>query len=214
MKHLLLTIAALITLTIAAYGVASDWRREGPLVHPTCCLAAAAAPTGTIFTIGGTDVFDGPTTKVFRYRPGDDTWVAAPSLPQPRTGHAAAIGGDGRLYAIGGTDGHTRLASVVALRPGIGAAWVEVAPLPTPREDLGAAAGNNGKIYVVGGLTDHVVRALQIYDPATNKWKPGAPMLTPRRGMGVGPRGGWKDIRHRRVDSPGLEVGRSLRPSN
>jgi len=83
--------------------------------------------------------------------------------------------------------------TVFALRPGLGAAWTSVAPLPTPRAFLDAATGADGRIYVVGGYDfgayHYGSNVLEIYDPATNQWTTGAPMPTPRYGLGVA-RGG------------------------
>ena len=43
-----------------------------------------------------------------------------------------------------------------------------------------------GKIWVVGGCDAwNPLSSVEIYDPATNAWKPGPPMGTPRRGCGL-----------------------------
>ena len=46
-----------------------------------------------------------------------------------------------------------------------------VAPLPFARSDV-AAARVNGKIYVFGGClgSGHILRAVDVYSPATNQW--------------------------------------------
>jgi N-acetylneuraminic acid mutarotase len=151
----------------------SNWTKRASLPSPTCCLAAAAGSEGTIFAIGGVDVFTGVSARVYRYRPSANEWFAAPDLPAPRAGHAAATGDDGRIYVVGGGDGHNLLSSVLALKPGSGAQWTNRAPLPTPRSDLGAATGPDGRIYVIGGISDSILDTLEIYDPATNKWTTG-----------------------------------------
>jgi N-acetylneuraminic acid mutarotase len=55
--------------------------------------------------------------------------------------------------------------------------WLRKAP---------AGAAINGKFYVVGGFIRPAnvnIGALQIYDPATNRWTSGSPMPTPRSSL-------------------------------
>lgn len=69
--------------------------------------------------------------------------------------------------------------------------WEKRASAGVPRSELsGAAVG--GLLYTVGGrdLTGAVCQigvcdTLEIYDPATDSWTKGAPMPTPRAGLGV-----------------------------
>jgi N-acetylneuraminic acid mutarotase len=162
------------------------WKLLAPLSIPRYALAAAAAPDGSIFVIGGADVEVPEVLAVVEvYRPGSNQWRAAPSLPRPRARLAAATGGDGRIYAIGGW-GDGLLNSVLALTPGADR-WVAVAPMSVGRQLLGATAGADGRIYVVGGHNNlgGALNLLEIYDPARDQWTPGAPMPTPRYGMGV-----------------------------
>ena len=86
--------------------VSTAWPRRSRLAfrfRPRYALAAAAAPDGSIFAIGG--AADGDVLDVVEvYRPGSNQWDAAPALPRRRYRLAAAAGGDGRIYAIGGSD--------------------------------------------------------------------------------------------------------------
>ena len=148
-------------------------------------IAAATAPDGSIFVIGGAGT-NGVTTTVEVLSPHGNKWSVGPSLPSPRYRLAAATGGDGRVYAIGGSDaGYLGIfASVFALTPGA-SQWVEVAPMPTPRQLPAATTGIDGLIYVAGGSnvlnsTVNILNALEIYNPATGRWTTGAPMPTPR----------------------------------
>lgn len=61
--------------------------------------------------------------------------------------------------------------------------WLNKTALATARSQHGAIAAN-GKIYVFGGVnTTGPLTSLEIYNPATNTWSPGAPMPGASRGM-------------------------------
>ncbi|TDB81562.1 kelch repeat-containing protein [Micromonospora sp. KC721] len=186
---------------------AVEWRAEDPLSSPRYALAAATAPDGSIFAIGGSD--NSKTGVVEVYSPRTRQWKAGPSLPHWRYRHAAATGGDGRIYAIGGGSPGGEgvfLRSVLALTPGDDH-WVPVAPMPTGRQLLAAAAGTDGRIYAVGGRYYDVLATLEIYDPTVDRWATGAPMPAPRYGMGVA---GGPDGRIYAIGGQGARVGSIL----
>ena len=168
-----------------------NWKPEDDLPSSRYALAAATAPDGSIFVIGGA-VGASTVNTVDVYSPHGNRWVSGPALPHPRYRHAAATGGDGRIYAIGGGDPGgvgAFLSSVVALTPG-SQQWVSVAGMPTGRQLPGATTGSDGRIYVVGGHNfvggiENVLDVLEIYDPATNQWAQGAPMPTARYDVAV-----------------------------
>ncbi len=62
-------------------------------------------------------------------------------------------------------------------------------PTPVSRAAAGATTGVLApkRIYVFGGEVDAnvVTNLTQVYDPETDTWTTGAPMLTPRRALGV-----------------------------
>jgi N-acetylneuraminic acid mutarotase len=162
------------------------WTPRAPLSSPRYALAAATAPDGSIFAIGGADGASS-SAVVEVYRPTSKQWSVAPSLPRPRYRLAAATGGDGRIYAIGGSDPGGEgafLSSVLALTPGADQ-WVPVAAMSVGRQLLAATAGADGRIFAVGGHNGRALNLLEIYDPARDQWTTGAPMLTPRYEMGV-----------------------------
>jgi N-acetylneuraminic acid mutarotase len=186
---LVLLFAAQAIVAAIPVRAARSWERGPELAESLYALAAAAAPDGSVYAVGGAGENDA-TTDVYRLRRKDaGHWSAAPSLPAPRYRLAAATGGDGRIYAIGGYEPGYQgwRSSVFALKPG-SKAWVTVASMPTPRDSLGAATGADGRIYVVGGynlLLGGPLATLEIYDPETNEWTQGPPMPTPRYGLGV-----------------------------
>ncbi len=130
-----------------------EWKLLASLSSSRYALAAATAPDGSIFAIGGAVVGGDLSAVVEVYRPESNQWSAAPALPHTRYRLAAATGGDGRIYAIGGSDPGGEgafLSSVVALTPGT-EQWVAVAPMSVGRQLLAATTGADGRIYAVGG---------------------------------------------------------------
>jgi N-acetylneuraminic acid mutarotase len=179
--------------TSRAKGPILKWRLENDMPSSRYALAAATAPNGSIFVIGGSSDTSILNT-VDEYSPHKKRWESGPPLPSPRYRLAAATGGDGRIYAIGGSDPFPGgegafLNSVLFLTPG-SKQWVPITPMPTARQLLGAATGIDGRIYVVGGSNvvngiSNVLNVLEIYDPATGPWVQGAPMPTPRYSVAV-----------------------------
>src|SRR6266542_1410163 len=81
------------------------WTTAAPLALARDWLAAATAPDGRLYAIGGNG--EGPGSEqafgeVEIYAPADDKWTAGPPLPTPRYGLGAVTGADGNIYVIGG----------------------------------------------------------------------------------------------------------------
>ena len=62
--------------------------------------------------------------------------------------------------------------------------WIEKAPMPTNRHDLQAIAVE-GEIYAISGAGDHTVHVVEIYDVASDTWRPGPPIPTQRGWFGA-----------------------------
>lgn len=148
------------------------------------------------------------------YDARDGTWSEKAPMKHARQLHAAAVGRDGKLYVFGGvaTKGSTAqregeswesfmargdrgqraaatsLASVEIYDPKTDT-WSEGRPMPRPRQSMGAALGADGRIYVVGGAPSYSdpvqMDAVDIYDPASNTWQAGPPLLYARNGHAV-----------------------------
>ena len=91
------------------------------------------------------------------------------------------------IYAIGGSDGKSELYSMEELRLSSSSKEWKVLParLSTPRSDFGAAV-LCGQIYVVGGtFYSNVLRSAEVFNIQGNRWRPVAPMTTPRNGVSV-----------------------------
>jgi Kelch motif/Domain of unknown function (DUF4214) len=146
-------------------------------------LAAALAPDGSIFALGGTGETAQPLSSVQTYNATSNLWVGGPPMLQPTTGLAAVTGPDGRIYVLGGTTFTTPTNSVESYSP-TSNTWESVAPLPIARSDLAAATGPDGRIYAIGGVAPFgPTNVVEAYTPATNTWTSAASLPTPLAAM-------------------------------
>jgi len=129
---------------------------------------------------------------VEEYDPATNTWRARRPMPTPRN-HATAGVVNGKVYVIGGRVagafiGVSTNVDVTEEYDPATDTWGAVrARMPTPRSAI-ASGTYNGKIYVTGGEGQTGVymstfRALEAYDPATNRWTSLANMPVSRHGL-------------------------------
>jgi N-acetylneuraminic acid mutarotase len=157
------------------------WTGAAAMPTPDYELAAAAAPDGRIYAMGGYPA----NKRLDVYNPASDNWFTAADLPVARGGLAAVTGPDGRIYAIGGYNSAKQSTKTVEVYDTANNTWSTAASMPTARNDLAAVVGPNGRIYAIGGYTNYVnpVNTVEVYDPASNTWSTAAPMPTARGGL-------------------------------
>ncbi len=169
------------------YDPAKDtWRPRAPVPRSLDHIGAVVVK-GKIYAIGG--FVGGGTHKdgqntAFEYDPVLDTWRILAPMKSGR-GSVGVAEFDGKIHAIGGRapDGST-VATHEVYDPATNA-WKELAPLPKARDHADVTAAE-GKIYFAGGrfgATADRTNMMDIYDPKTDIWSPGPPMLTPRSGL-------------------------------
>jgi len=113
--------------------------------------------------------FNGETGNTYAYTPLYDTWEQKASLPNPRTGIVANTLND-KIYVMGGV-----LSTLDVYNP-LNDSWTTKAPL-----NGGLTAGNGasvvfeGKIHVFGAVPREFSN--QIYDPETDTWSKGEPLI-------------------------------------
>ncbi|HEY0817743.1 MAG TPA: kelch repeat-containing protein [Rhizobacter sp.] len=178
------------------------WRRLATLPEARHHIALAAAG-GRLLAVGG---FSGgfpnwrAQASTFVYDPGADRWSDGVPLPYAcAEGVFAALGG--RAYLVGGRvrehagarhfNEHVDTALGLVFDPGL-ARWAPIAQAPTARNSA-AAAVIEGRLYVVGGrqalkqpdgsMRQVNVPALEVYDPATDRWTSRAPMPQAQGGL-------------------------------
>lgn len=160
-------------------GALGSWREEPPLPAAVQEIAVEVHE-GRIWVAGGFEA-GAVVTTVRTFDPETGTWDVGPALPEPRH-HMALVAHGGDLYALGGMESvrFEPLDTAWVLRAG-GDAWEPIASLPSPR---GAGAADAvGSVIVLAGGNDGAGRLAEdtlIYEPATDTWRVGAALPTPR----------------------------------
>jgi N-acetylneuraminic acid mutarotase len=174
------------------YQPAEDaWERLADLPEPRHHLALIAF-SDAIYLAGGLNAeANSAESNFWRYEPGSNRWDALEPLPQ---GPRGSLGGgviDGTLYVVGGSShdlSGPATADLAAWHAETGT-WELRAPMPTPREHLGVGVAGGVLVAVGGREGSHeeptILQATERYDPVTDTWSVGAPMPTPRAGLGV-----------------------------
>jgi N-acetylneuraminic acid mutarotase len=174
------------------YDPAADaWRALAPMPIKRCS-AVAEEVGGKIYVIGGATIMENSgETALFGnrparvlgtnqvYDPATNAWANRSPMPTTRN-HAFSGAVNGRIYVIGGRLGaahitHSSNTDVVEEYDPARDTWGGVkARMPTARSG-GGWATYNGRIYVSGGELQNdrlhaTFRALEAYEPATNRW--------------------------------------------
>ena len=185
-------------------------------VYRRTVSATAVAPDGKFYLIGGMGDLRGESSynllaTVDVYDPATNTWSTTAPMQRARQIFCASFSADGKLYVFGGY-GHEgsislepdesdaayaeRLAEMMQLSthaldsvevydPATDR-WEPRAPMLLGVEGAAAALGAEGRIYVTGGTVSYSnpkpEALVQVYDPATNTWSEGPPLLTARQG--------------------------------
>jgi large repetitive protein len=169
------------------------WTSAPNLPGPAVENPAVVAFDGKVYTFGGsTQPFSGAVTNASVFDPVSSSWTSLAALPTARGGATAQVLDD-KIYVIGGLgpDGAS-LDTVEVYDPATGL-WTAGAPLQTRRDNLGAAVVDD-VLYAFGGRTrdangdvvDGALDSLEIFDPVTQTWSPGASLPTGRRAVSVG----------------------------
>lgn len=179
---------AAIVAEVEVYDAASDtWSTAADLPAPMH-HAHLAAVDDALYLLGSLRGLGfGQDGASWRYDPGADTWTAVTAMPEiTARGGGAAAAWEGLIYVVGGLRDGQAVDDAWTFEPET-EVWLPVASLPTPRDHLGLVA-LDGLIYAVGGrdgsIGGHTDR-LDIYDPQTDSWSAGPPMLTSRGGVAV-----------------------------
>ncbi|MBI4887909.1 MAG: hypothetical protein HY824_12510 [Acidobacteria bacterium] len=170
---------------------ADSWKALAPMPMKRCS-AIAEEVGGTIYVIGGATLMENSgETALFGnrpqrvvgtnqvYDPATNTWATRSAMPTTRN-HAFSGVVNGKIYVIGGRLGaaHVTASSntdVVEEYDPARDTWGNVkARMPTPRSG-GGWGTYNGRIYVAGGEVqgdryNATFKALEAYEPATNRW--------------------------------------------
>jgi N-acetylneuraminic acid mutarotase len=162
----------------------NSWTRKADMPQPTENGTSAVSNNQlyVVTSCNGEECIDDDAPHLYRYNPATDTWATLASPPSSHIRGAAGFIG-GKLYVTGGTGGdETRQVDVYDPATN---QWSRGAPLGVQRWDM-AGLAYNAKLYLISGYRKNadgsvtVVRATNIYDPATNRWTTGAPLPSGR----------------------------------
>jgi len=182
--------------TVQVYDPATDdWSYTTPVPQPLHHTMAASSG-GKLYVIGGEISPTGLANQgvfinnVYEYDPATATWTEKTPMPTARSGGTASVI-DGKIYVAGGRPPGG--ADFAVYDPATDT-WTVLPNMPTQRNHL-ASGVIGGKMYVAGGrfgggVGSEMTDIMEIYDPATNTWTRGTPLLEPRAGLnGIAVRG-------------------------
>jgi N-acetylneuraminic acid mutarotase len=181
------------------YDPATDtWETKTPMTTPRADLCASIV-NGSIYCMGGKkywgfDPYYSELNITEVYNPAEDSWTTNASMPFPVFGCSSAVLND-KIYVIGGSS-HLQLgpeldttASNQVYDPE-NDTWTTQTHLPLA-ESYGAAAATTGvtapkRIYFVGGSNETTYNPVPYaYDSASDNWRAGASIPTPRIYLGL-----------------------------
>jgi non-specific serine/threonine protein kinase len=176
--------------TTKVYDTASNRWSTGPGLPVALHHFTAVNYKGDPVVIGGfipgEELTSGQSDAVYALR--DGTWQKLPSLNHKRAAAAAAVVNGQIVVAGGQADGKL----VAPTEVFDGERWTDKAEIPTPREHLGAASDGR-YLYAVGGRelsAGKNSKAVERYDPASNRWSELASMPEAAGSVGVAYAGG------------------------
>ena len=159
------------------------WETKTPIPTIRSSKFAITTYQNKIYCIGGKNTYANEV-----YDPATDTWTTKAPLQSQyhRSPNAHTV--NDKIYLISGQtdefDFWPSNSPEVNIYDPKTDTWTQGEPIPTPVTKYASAVVND-KIYVFGG-TDYLTRPIevygltQIYDPATNTWSSGTPMLEKR----------------------------------
>lgn len=172
------------------------WAATSPLNTPRANAAAVTLQDGRALVVGGSCGPPGCPNSLGAeiYEAGTGKWQDVPNTPEVFARMTATRLLDGRVLAAGGcnTDnaGGCGFAQAYLFDPA-GDTWKKLPDVPAEATPNGAASHGrhtaslltDGRVLLVGGISPGAPPALRltnIFNPATESWSPGPPLLQPR----------------------------------
>lgn len=169
-----------------------------PMSTPRRALANTIANLsgGRVLITGGwSDTVDAYSTAEI-YDPATNAWSVAPAMRVRRMHHRATALADGRVLVSGGCASATPsgCTSNVDIYDPVAGTWAVAASMSIARAWHVAQRLSDGKVLVAGGTpgapttsTTGFLSSAELYDPATNAWRPLPSMPTRRNLAAWGP---------------------------
>lgn len=166
------------------------WSAAADLVSIRGTTAVVRVQDGSVLAMGG-GVGAIALAATERFDPSSGEWTGRASMAVPRRGHQAVVLDDGRVFVAGGIAETGLLASGELYDPAADR-WTAAAPMASPRLGHTVTLLGDGTVLVTGGSTPQggvgaasgqSIRpddSAEIYDPATDRWRPAGNMTTAR----------------------------------
>lgn len=158
-------------------------------VSGTILPGGAAVLDNKLYIFGGYDIGVGMVDAIWSFdpmAPAGSRWThMSATLPTP-LGYIPTATSGGSIYLLGGSEyvSGTLADTTYAYRfePGPGSI-VAIAPVPRAVAETRAVTQRDGKIWLLGGgrIAPNPSTEVDVYDPVSNSWSLGPPMLTARR---------------------------------
>jgi hypothetical protein len=166
-----------------------QWGATGSALRTRINATATQLPNGKVLVTGGSSAGALQATSEL-YDPATGTWSATGSLGTSRSDHATVLLASGAPLGVGGLTGtgrYTGHGSVAAAESFNAGAWSAAGTLSTPRHFHGTVVLQSGAVLTAGGLNKiggasvaYYQATAELYDAATNTWRPTASMLSTR----------------------------------
>jgi hypothetical protein len=169
-------ILGLCAAALTAAAAPGEWTGAGAMSYDRYLLTVSRLPDGRVLAAGG--VIEGDFNSADLYDPSTNTWSPAADM---NTGHSAATATNllnGTVLVAGG---FSNVAEVY--NPQINQ-WTLTGPMNQSRTSAAASLLPSGQVLVTGGCSGFgsgsSCSSTEIYDPQTNVWTAGPPLLTAR----------------------------------
>jgi len=190
-----ITLLVLILLGTGMLDLVSTCFAQGPWTQKEADMPtgrwelSTCVVEGKIYAIGGAS-FNQPLPTVEEYDPATDTWTTKKPMDTARQGLSTSVV-NGKIYAIGGGDissATVNTFSTVEEYDPVTDTWTTKTDMSTAR-GFHSANVLDGKIYVFGGSSASpyggtAIRAVEVYDPATDTWTQKGDTIPSRIGAG------------------------------
>ena len=189
MRPLRPLVALCLALTILA-GLGMPGASAAPGWEPRASMATGrAGHTATLLADGQVLVVGGDATapSAERYDPATDRWLTT-TPGAIRSYHSATRLGDGRVLVAGGQAraGSGEVTATVEFYQPATNTWAAGAAMAAARYAHTATLLPDGRVFVAGGAPTNrladIAASTEVFDPATGRWTPTAPMRVPRLG--------------------------------
>lgn len=158
-----------------------QWTFTGAMHGARQIHSATLLADGRVLVAAGVDN-GGDVNTAELYDPSTGQWTPTGQLHDARRGHTATLMADGRVLVVGGLFDEV-MASCEIYDPATGA-WSYTMSLMNARYGHTATLLPDGRVLVAGGTWSwgypNPLTSVEIYDPASQQWAPGADLLTAR----------------------------------